>query len=108
MESIASRFDVGLIEKLEECLCVTPRHCCLNHCRNPLISILDKREAFVQAHENWRAKLSLEAMACQYDRLVVLDLECLNYTATQDFIVLIEDGRLPRTQGPLRFMEVNA
>ena len=26
------RFDVGLIEELEEGLCVTSRNCCLNHC----------------------------------------------------------------------------
>ena len=42
------RFDGGLIEKLEERLCVTSRNCCLNHCPDPFIGNLDKREAFVR------------------------------------------------------------
>jgi len=47
-------------------------------------------------------------MACQYNGRVVSDLESLNYATTEEFIVLIEDGRLSRTQGPLGFMELNA
>ena len=37
VEGLSRRFDVGLIEEVEESLCVTSRYCCLDHCPGPLI-----------------------------------------------------------------------
>jgi hypothetical protein len=37
IEGTPRRFDIRLIEKLEECLGVTSRNCCLYHCPDPLI-----------------------------------------------------------------------
>src|SRR6185436_12244613 len=39
VEGTPRRFDIGLIEKLEERLSVTSRNCRLYHCSNPLMEI---------------------------------------------------------------------
>jgi hypothetical protein len=39
MQGKPHRFDVRLIEKLEEGLGVTSRNCCLDHCADPLFGI---------------------------------------------------------------------
>jgi hypothetical protein len=39
VEGTPRRFDVGLIEKLEERLSVTSRNCRLYHCSDPLMEI---------------------------------------------------------------------
>src|SRR4051812_13542612 len=111
IEGATHRFDARLLQQLENGLCVTSRNCCLNHCLGPFISILDKREAFARAHENGRAKLSLETTNCQYARQRRLGrrrLEGLDDAAAQHRLVLIEDGGLPRAHRTLRLMKMNA
>jgi hypothetical protein len=46
MKGTARRFDVGVIEKLEERLSVTSRYCRLYHCPDPLIGYLRQTGCF--------------------------------------------------------------
>ena len=109
VQSTPRRFDVGLIQKLEEGLCVTSRNGCLNHCADPLILLGDKREASVREARKRARKVSIEGgeLSIQTDRTVA-DQSGLDDASTHDLVAAIENGRLARAEGALWDLEMDA
>ncbi len=102
VEGTPRRFDVGLIEKLEECLSVTSRNCCLYHFADPLIGNLGQTGCFRAGRTtNRRANVALAGGKCQYRRAEAAALGGLNDTTADHVVTAVQNRGLPGTERPL-------